>query len=131
MAAVVRAVVAAALMTTQAHGAKEKRAAVAFVTTQGYGDQAALDRVRNVERWLYAGGPVPTWWDIHAKSDLPPPTKWAELGGGNSKRVRATVYAARPVVVQRQLAQPRLPVVAQRLAVVAPRLERQQILGMR
>ena len=94
MAAVVRAVVAAALMTTQAHGAKEKRAAVAFVTTQGYGDQAALDRVRNVERWLYAGGPVPTWWDIHAKSDLPPPTKWAELGGGNSKRVRATVYTA-------------------------------------
>jgi len=103
MAAVVRAVVAAALMTTQAHGAKEKRAAVAFVTTQGYGDQAALDRVRNVERWLYAGGPVPTWWDIHAKSDLPPPTKWAELGGGNSKRVRATVYAARPVVVKEAL----------------------------
>ena len=99
-----RAVVAvAALITAQAHGAKEKRAVAVPAAIIAYGDQAALDRVRNVERWLYEGGPVPMWWDVASKSDLPPSNKWAELGGGNSKRVRATVYAARPVVVKEAL----------------------------
>ena len=87
MAAVARAVAAAALLAA----------------ARAYGDGAALPRVQQVERWLYEDGPPPAAWDVATTRDLPPSRTWVELGGGKSKRVRATLYAARPVVVKQAL----------------------------
>lgn len=98
MAAVARAVAAAALLAA----------------ARAYGDGAALHRVQQVERWLYEGGPPPAAWEV-TSSDLPPSNTWVELGGGKSKRVRATLYAARPVVVKQAIDNRRRSPARQRL----------------
>ena len=79
-------------------------AAAALTAARAYGDGAARHRLEEAERWLYAGAPPPSNWEITSKRDLPPSSKWSDLNSGNSKRVRATTYASRPVVVKEALA---------------------------
>ena len=73
--------------------------AAAAAVAYAYGDGAALRRLKEAERWLYEKAPPPSTWEVTSKRDLAPSSKWSDLSSGNSKRVRATTYASRPVVV--------------------------------
>ena len=76
----------------------------AAAIAHAYGEGAALRRLKEAERWLYDGAPPPSNWEITSKRALSPSNKWSDLNSGNSKRVRATTYASRPVVVKEALA---------------------------